>query len=300
VYRQLLVAYDGSEPSDGALDLAVHLSAHLNARLTVAHVVEPLGHEADPRSADPQLARLASDREPYWQDRLDQRAHQIDPNVAVDRRVLLGPAADQLLELADQIGADLLLAGTHGVGHVKQALFGSVSHRLLRYASCDLLFLRRPLSLERSPSVLVGLDGSAAAQRAVTVADELAQALGAPLVLAHIAAMPPFGGSHYLSEQTRAELREQLGRHGHELLERARATVATPADGVLEERREGYVRPELLAACAAHAPVIVVVGTRGTEGFRGLLVGSVTRDLLDYSDNPVLVVRAPSRATEAS
>jgi nucleotide-binding universal stress UspA family protein len=130
-------------------------------------------------------------------------------------------------------------------------------------------------------------------QRALTVADELAHALDSPLILTHVAALPPFGGSIYLGEQTRAEIREQLGRHGHELLERARSTVTSPSGRIVEERREGYVRPELLEACARYAPVIAVVGTRGTRGFPGLLVGSVTRDLLDYSDNPVLVVRPP-------
>jgi hypothetical protein len=62
---------------------------------------------------------------------------------------------------------------------------------------------------------------------------------------------------------------------------------------LVEERREGHVSAELLSICAEHAPTLLLVGARGSQGFAGLIIGSTTRDMLDYAQGPVLVVRPP-------
>jgi len=297
MYKRILVAYDGSEPSDGALDLAAHLAARLGARLLVAHVIEASDREVEANGADQrQRQHLDASVLRRWRERLDEIVGRLSTEVTIEREVVVGPVAASLLDFVDRNDVDLLVAGTHGVGHVKQALFGSVSHRLLRHADCDLLFVRVPIPLERTPSVIVGIDGSPASRRALSIGGGLAAALDTPLILAHVAPPPPFADSVYIGERTRAELKEQLSRHGHELLERAHEEVPAASGAIVDERREGHVSAELLAVCSEHSPALVLVGARGSQGFAGLIVGSTTRDLLDYSDDPVLVVRPPSEA----
>lgn len=294
MYHRILVAHDGSDAADGAFRLAKHVAAQTGGRLVVAHVVDKLSDGEGP--TDPRLQPVLDERTGRWEERLDGLSGPAD-GPEIERRVLAGSAAGTLLKLADEIDADLVVAGTHGVGSLKQVLFGSVSQRLLEHAPCDVLFVRRQLMLDAPPAVLVGFDGSDDARRALAVGEDLASALGGPLVLAHVAAFEaPFSDSSFLGEDTRTEIRKQLHDHGHSLLQEARGSVALADERVLEERLEGHPREELLAACAKHAPAIAVVGTRGARGFAGLLVGSVTRDLLQYSDAPVLVVRAPASA----
>ena len=67
-----------------------------------------------------------------------------------------GDPARELLELAERVEADVLIAGTHGYGFLGRLLMGSVSTRLLRAASCSVLLVP-PATLEatlppRSPS----------------------------------------------------------------------------------------------------------------------------------------------------
>jgi len=91
----------------------------------------------------------------------------------------------------------------------------------------------------------------------------------------------------------RTAIRETVRRHGERLLHDARSSLVAPLDVVVEEVRVGHVREQMLAACEEHAPAVAVVGTRRLHGFRGLLVGSVARDLVNYADCPVLVARSP-------
>ncbi|MBF6621164.1 MAG: universal stress protein [Patulibacter sp.] len=294
MYHRILVAHDGSDAAEGAFRLAKHVVARTGARLVVAHVVNELADDGG-GSTDPRLQPVLDERTQRWEERLDGLPDPAD-GPEIERRVLAGPVADTLLDLAAEIDADLVVAGTHGVGSLRQVLFGSVSQRLLERAPCDVLFVRRALALDGSPpAVLVGFDGSDDARRALAAGENLADALGGSLVLAHVAAFEaPFSDSGFLGEDTRQQIRKQLHDHGHELLQQARSSVSLADERVVEERLEGHAREELLAACAKHAPAIAVVGTRGARGFAGLLVGSVTRDLLDYSAAPVLVVRGSS------
>ena len=78
-----------------------------------------------------------------------------------------------------------------------------------------------------------------------------------------------------LAVMTTAGIRDMLERHGRELLARARAALTERLD-VVEEVVDGHARDALLAACERHAPVVLVVGSRGLGGFQELLLGSTS------------------------
>ena len=133
-------------------------------------------------------------------------------------------------------------------------------------------------------SIVVGLDGSAGAADALGLAAQLAAPLGARLVLLHayepsIALAPP-------TPDIRAEMR----RLGADILEAARRALPAGVE-VVEELAEGHTRPALVAACEQHGPAVLAVGGRGLGGFRGLLLGSTSRWVLNHAPCPVLVAR---------
>jgi nucleotide-binding universal stress UspA family protein len=139
VTRSILCGVDDSSHARLALRRAARLAEALGLRLVVAHVVQPplpapgIGLTARQLPAVPIDALLAAG-EATLATLLD------DEGIGdVERRVLLGFAADRLADLADDEAAELVVVGSRGRGAVKAALLGSVSTALIGVARCPVL-----------------------------------------------------------------------------------------------------------------------------------------------------------------
>ncbi len=134
--HRLLVAFDFSEPSRRALQLARTLRAGLHAAVDVAHVL-----------ADPFAERNDLPTESIWASEKELMAHEeralqdlrqeveevFGPEAqAVGCHVVRGTPVPEVLALAEASGADVLLVGTTGKSGVERALLGSVSLALVR------------------------------------------------------------------------------------------------------------------------------------------------------------------------
>ncbi len=133
-------------------------------------------------------------------------------------------------------------------------------------------------------SVVLGLDTSPGAQRALTVAIRIARALDVPLVLVHGIEPPGRVGEEV------GEAREAI----EELEERVtRPAVAAAEDAggrTVVEVVESRPATALVAVADEHDAEVIVVGTWNESPLRGLLLGSVAHKLLQLSDRPVLCV----------
>jgi nucleotide-binding universal stress UspA family protein len=133
-------------------------------------------------------------------------------------------------------------------------------------------------------SVVLGLDSSPGADRALALAVRLASSLAAPLVLVHGVAPP--GG-----------VGEEAGE-AREAIEEFDAAVTRPAVAAAEAAGVRAVvqlvdeRPAraLVDAADEHDAEVIVVGIWNESPLRGLLLGSVAHKLLQLSDRPVLCV----------
>jgi nucleotide-binding universal stress UspA family protein len=141
------------------------------------------------------------------------------------------------------------------------------------------------MSAEKSgKSVVLGLDTSPGAQRALAVAIRIARALDVPLVLVH-GIEPPGRVGEEVGEAREAieEVDEWVTRP---------AVAAAEAAGVraVVEIVEDRPAPALVAVADEHDAEVIVVGTWNESPLRGLLLGSVAHKLLQLSDRPVLCV----------
>ena len=140
------------------------------------------------------------------------------------------------------------------------------------------------MSTDTGKSVVLGLDTSPGAQRALTVAIRIARALDVPLVLVH-GIEPP------------GRVGEEVGEV-REAIEEVDAWVTRPAVAAAEaagvravvEIVEDRPAPALVAVADEHDAEVIVVGTWNESPLRGLLLGSVAHKLLQLSDRPVLCV----------
>jgi nucleotide-binding universal stress UspA family protein len=285
MFGRLVVAYDGSKPADAAAELAFELARGGGARLTLASVLEL----PDPYPDLPRVAPRIERAEEDWRARLTALAAGGPDRASVEIEVVVASkAGPALLDLLREHRAEVLVGGTHGVGGLKRTLLGSVSQQLLEHAPCSVLLVSNRPQLDGPRTVVAGIDGSGATPAVVAMAGRAAAVLSAQLVLAHAAdeLIPSFASTDQ-EDALRAWAREQ----GQRILAEARESVAAPLEAVTEELREGRATHELVALCDERRPVLAVVGNRGLHGFKGLLLGSTARHLVNHASCPVLIVK---------
>jgi nucleotide-binding universal stress UspA family protein len=215
----------------------------------------------------------------------------------VETEVLVaGKAGPALLELLRERRAEVLMGGTHGVGGLKRTLLGSVSQQLLEHAPCPVLLVRERPRLDGPRTVVAGVDGSGATPVVAAMAGRAAAILSAELVLAYAAneLIPSFA-----SDDQEQALRAWARKEGRRVIDEARASVAAPLEEVTEELREGRAARELVALCEERRPVLTVVGNRGLHGFKGLLLGSTARHLVNHAACPILIVKTETNEEAA-
>ena len=138
-FERILVAVDGSEPSDRALSTALELAAVSRARLVALAVEGPLPAyaatigevEEVKREKDAFFALLAS--------RVREEAERAGVELDVELRA--GHAAELIVRFATEIGADLIVLGHRG-HFLRDHLLGSTAGRVSEHAPCPVLIVR--------------------------------------------------------------------------------------------------------------------------------------------------------------
>jgi nucleotide-binding universal stress UspA family protein len=125
----------------------------------------------------------------------------------------------------------------------------------------------------------------ASAQRVARVGGELAAALGASVVLAHVRDDPPL----FNSVRKRERARHRAIRRGSVVLRRARRALSGGVEA--EERVElGVAATRLSEIADEAAAALIVVGSRGRGPLASALLGSVSRALAERGKCPVMIV----------
>lgn len=192
-----------------------------------------------------------------------------------------------LADLAEEIGADLLIVGATGGGRLHR-LLGSTADRVLRRARCPVLVVRAGLRVppERvlAPVDLSRLSGESF-ERGLRVISGLGKApeVEALFVLS------------VLERQTSFDFTpEQIDRLAAEKLERFVAGYSG-SGAVARKVRTGNAREEILAEIADSGPDLVLLGTHGLGGFDRFAIGSVAADVTREAPCSVLVVPPKGR-----
>jgi nucleotide-binding universal stress UspA family protein len=249
IFGHIVVGIDGTEASLEACRQAARL-AEVDAIIDAAAVVhiapvsegETSGHESDVLQLEAESA--VAHAAPILGDR--------------GRMCFLDGFVDAaLIEHLRRSGATLLALGTHGHHRVTEILIGGVAGVLLHKAPCSVLIARPAEPIEAFPrSLVVGVDGSPQADRAVAVARQLATRFEVPL--REIVATND--GVDFPSVQLRAPLVELVDER--------------PVTALVEASKEAG---------------LLIVGSRGLHGLRAL--GSVSERVAHRAACSVLVVR---------
>jgi nucleotide-binding universal stress UspA family protein len=136
--KHILVAHDFSDTAEGALHYAVDLAEKLGAALTIVHAYEvPIyGFPEGPALVPEMAAQLEQASRTALEAVVKRAARQ---GLKLDARLRQGPAWSEINATAKEVGADLIVLGTHGRKGVARALLGSVAEKVVRTAPLPVL-----------------------------------------------------------------------------------------------------------------------------------------------------------------
>jgi nucleotide-binding universal stress UspA family protein len=147
------------------------------------------------------------------------------------------------------------------------------------------------------PFIVVGVDGSASAQRALVAAVGQAKLAEAELKVVYVVVLPAMSGYEFGPIDL-----QDMNQAGEKIVKKAIDELTASFDGnlpvpVSSEVLTGHVGIEMLRSAEADdGAAMVVAGSRGYGGFRSLMLGSVTTYLAHHLTCPLLII--PSEPEE--
>lgn len=215
----------------------------------------------------------------------------------VKRKAVCDLAAAALLRESQK--ADLLVVGARGLGGFRSLLLGSVSEQCLHHAACPVAVIRSADPATQSPGetgveperILVGIDGSEGAQLALRWALDEARARQAAVEVVYAWRSPVAGLGTAVITLDAATVENDAQFELDRALDAADTTgLIAPVERVV---MAGPAAQVILHA--AKGADLVVLGSRGLGGFKGLLLGSVSHQVARHAPCPVVVVPGADR-----
>ena len=271
----ILAGYDGSAGSERALSWAAREALSRGTVLTVCHAFGPGFPAADDEDAVLNLARGRGER--VILSGLRQGRHLMGTG-EVRSLLVAGSAAAVLCERSDD--AAIVVVGARGLGGVAGLRLGSVSSQVAAHAGGLVVVVRghwRPAAGFVPGPIVVGANGSPPSRAALEFAFEEAKLREAPVLA--VCALADAPGILGAADKRREQFEDVIGRW-----EKNHPEVA-----VLRRLSHGGARDALLTA--AHDAQLLVVGSRGRGGIRGMPLGSVSLAVLHHAPCPVGVAR---------
>ncbi|MFD5869363.1 universal stress protein [Corynebacterium sp. NPDC060344] len=213
------------------------------------------------------------------------------PGVDVSHQIEEGSPIDMLLDLSEQ--CTMIVMGSRGLGGLSGMVMGSVSAAVVSHAACPVVVVREDNHVTEETKygpVVVGVDGSGVSQKAIENAFKEAQARGAELIAVH----------------TWMDMQVQASLAGLSAAQQQWQVVEEEQNSLLGQRLAGWQerfpdvkvtklvtrdRPVRALADASEGAQLLVVGSHGRGGFKGMLLGSTSRALLQAAPCPMMVVR---------
>ena len=194
----------------------------------------------------------------------------------------------QICDLAREIDADLIVLATRGHTGLKRVLLGSTAERVVRFAACPVLVVRRRQRAElRIRKILVPTDFSHCAMAGLMYGALWAKTFNAKLRLLHVM----FPAAPVLIDRVAVNLPgENVGAPADTQLEMEALTQLDFLHGVKCEPtiRIGYAIDTICGE--TDDADLLVISTHGRTGWKHALIGSVAEQVVRYAECPVMVV----------
>jgi nucleotide-binding universal stress UspA family protein len=297
---KMLLATDGSAEATRAARMAVVLAHRLGSKLHVVHVGPMPEEYINPRLSipEPEFWEMMRERaEEETKPRLNEQVQKIREagGEVSGAHVRVGLPDAEIVELAEQLGAGLVVLGSRGLRPLKRALIGSVSDSVVRHAHGSVLVVRgNGRERDYLPGrILLALDGSREAAAASRTAVEIANATGSELRILFALFTSETLPYPYSYARERWEARVERAKHRAQEFVDEQAERIEAEGGRVKDAHLAFGKPdqEIVKLGEELDAGLIVVGSRGLGGVRRALMGSISGSVVRHAHGPVLVVR---------
>ncbi len=265
--EKLLVATDGSEYSEGAIQDAIHLAKTCSSKLiALSVVVTNLEFEVT-------MPQIVEKDEKKTREHLESiKARASKEGVNCDIEVFHGddPYRD-IVRQASENKVDLIIVGKHGRTGLLRLMMGSVAAKVIGHAPCNVLVVS-PTARVEFREILVAIDGSDYGNAALREAVSIAKRCGSSLTVLCVASTEAEKGT---AEGIVKQAKELSSTEG--IAVKSMTMIGKPYDAIVETAKQN--RADL-----------IIVGSHGRTGLERLLMGSVTERVIGHTEKAVLVV----------
>lgn len=285
---RIVVGVDGSPQADDALRWAVREADLRGASVELVHAYVVEVH----RAALAAPSRALGERTMHTVIERNRGALAGVKWESTLAPVIGGSFSVPLIRAGDD--AALVVVGSRGLGGFRRLLLGSTSYRTAAHATCPVAVIRGQKEATDDTvdrPVVVGIDGSRVARRALQWALDEAALRDVRVIVVHAYSAPPYHGPAFAEAEDDVERRRvELRREAEQVVEHAFDMIDVPA-GVVVERAvvPGSAAGAVLERGETGAR-LVVVGSRGHGAVGRALVGSVSQQVLQHATGPVVVV----------
>lgn len=295
MFRQILIPLDGSPVAEQVVPLAKMLVLRFQSAVVLLRVIEPIHArrraEGEVFRDDDQVELLRGSALEY----LETVHHDFAAGISVEREVRVGSPATVILDLAESAPVDLIAMATHGHTGLQRWVYGSVADKVLSSARLPILLVRaseRPRAFGPIKRILVPLDGSTLAERALIPARQLAKAFDAEVLLLRVWEPSTYVPDGLSAGTSVAALSEAVRGAVEEYLTEKTREMRSQGVRVGWEAPFGMVAENILDVAEKHAVNLVVMSTHGRSGVGRWVMGSVADRVLRASRTPILLIRS--------
>jgi nucleotide-binding universal stress UspA family protein len=147
--HRIVAPYDFSTPSKEGLKKAIEFAKHFGAELLIVHVIPPLnimppvGPPISPGFLNKE--ELVKEQHDMVEANLAQLQKEELPEDLKSRVIVVeGSPADEIAHISEDENADLIIIATHGWAGWRRFVFGSVTEKVIRFATCPVLTVPQP------------------------------------------------------------------------------------------------------------------------------------------------------------
>lgn len=296
--RWVIVGVDGTDSSRHALEWSAHqaMLRGLGVRIVAAAgALASVGVFAERTRVDPGTSsgRAGLQGAEHLLEYASDWVSRLFPELRVETRLSHARPADALLAEASVEGAVAVVVGSRGLSGIVAAFVGSVGIELAARSPVPVIVLPHEHASAHGVRgrVIVGVDGSEPSGRALDFA--FAQAEFAETELVAVSAWQPLVAFAAATGPIPPELFDDAtaAEAARQALEEELADARLRHPGVAVSTRVVRAHPVVALLEEATPADLIVVGSRGRGGFRGLLLGSVSHSVLHGAKGPVAILR---------